>query len=208
MKQTLQLWAIFLPTMALFSCGQTSQPDNITIQKFADTLVNKHSISSKMTFFDNDSIYNQSFQTESVFDGEMLKWEIKFLENGELQTIQKDSINSMSYLVEALDLNSDGTGELVVVTGKTYPAFDNLATMRCQIFCYVRQNQEWIKKSAPELTSKQLQGYYGNEVLSIEKNKILRIYPIYNDKKEETGKNRTLLYGLDKNFELVILQEK
>jgi hypothetical protein len=196
----------FLPLIfMLWSCD--AQQDNGIKHESFDKQSIEYSPSSKMTFFDNDSIYNQTFQTASVYDGEKLNWEVKFYENGLFKTTLKDSINSMSYLVDAVDLNSDAVGELVIVTGKPYPAFDDVETIRCQIFCYVRIGQDWIKKSVPELTAKQLQAYFGNEVVSIEKNKIIRTYSIYNDKKEDTGKKKMLIYGLDKDLELVIIEE-
>jgi len=49
----------------------------------------------------------------------------------------------------------------------------------------------------------QKKGYFGNEIISIENNQIVRRFPIYNDRYKETGKQMVIKYNLDKNLKWI-----
>ncbi len=94
------------------------------------------------------------------------------------------------------------------MTGKFYPAFENTKTLQCNIFIYAKKEGVWTRFETPKLSDKQLIGYRGNEVVSIENNKIKRKFPIYDDHNAESGKERILIYGMDKENQLILIEEK
>ena len=171
-------------------------------------LIKNNSSFTKMTFFDNDSLYNTSFKAVSEFDGEKLTWTINIYENDTLSEVIKDSLKSMSYLVKAIDINNNKKGELVFVTGDFYNAFDDVSTIKCEIYLYTKIMNLWTRMIFPELTENQKIGYYGSEVVTVEDNMVLRKFPIHDNKKKETGKSRLIKYSMNHKNEIFIHNEQ
>lgn len=191
---------LFFITLALFTSCNFKQEVKEVPSPVLLPEIEEHSISNAMSFFDSDSIYKQSFQTESTFNGKILTWKTKVFDNGALQATLTDSLPGMSYLVDAADLNNDGVGELIIVSSES---------MNCNIFCYTKTKEGWVGKHVPAYTVKDLpQGYYWDELVAVKKNTIIRTCIIYNDRKEEINKQLLVTYGLDKNAEIIVLKEK
>lgn len=158
------------------------------------------------TFIDIDSINQYKFHSISKYNqtNEILKWEIKIYEKNKLVETVKDSLKSMSYLVKATDLNNDGIAELIYVTAK-YKRFEsNKESLTCEIYCYLKIKDKWVKKQVPALTDKQLLYYSGNEIVSIKDHNIIREFPIFINN-VFTNKHKKIIYTIDMNNNFKVL---
>jgi hypothetical protein len=179
----------------LFMISCVSQKDETRIRhENKETLT---PMQSSIIFYDNDSINNQSFKTVSRVKNDSLFWKIDFIENNEVTQEKTDSIRGLSYLVKAVDLNNDSIGELVFVTGYFKKGSDSNEYLKCRVFCYIKERNQWICQELPSPIDNP-QSDNSSEVVEVGKKFIIR--KIQN----KNGIPQSIFYGLNKNGKFFI----